>query len=41
LLALEDIFYKTAVTPYIKLEIEDKGLATLFGIINTVAIAAK
>jgi phospholipid/cholesterol/gamma-HCH transport system substrate-binding protein len=39
--ALEDISYKTAITPYIKLEIDDKDLASLFGIISIAAIAAK
>jgi phospholipid/cholesterol/gamma-HCH transport system substrate-binding protein len=39
--ALEDISYKTAVTPYIKLEIDDKDLAALLGIISIAAIAAK
>ncbi|MDR3306706.1 MAG: MlaD family protein [Endomicrobium sp.] len=39
--ALEDISYKTAVTPYIKLEIDDKDLAALIGIISLAAITAK
>ncbi|MDR1662906.1 MAG: MlaD family protein [Endomicrobium sp.] len=38
---LEDIFSKTAVTPYIKLEINDKDLMALLGIINITTIAAK
>jgi phospholipid/cholesterol/gamma-HCH transport system substrate-binding protein len=40
-IALEDAAYKTAVTPYIKLEIDDKDLAALLGIISIAAITAK
>ncbi|MDR3196075.1 MAG: MlaD family protein [Endomicrobium sp.] len=39
--ALEDISYKTAVTPYIKLEIDDKDLAALLRIISLAAVTAK
>jgi phospholipid/cholesterol/gamma-HCH transport system substrate-binding protein len=39
--ALEDVFYKTAITPYIKFEIDDKDLATLFGIISTAVTVIK
>ncbi|MDR2812109.1 MAG: MlaD family protein, partial [Endomicrobium sp.] len=38
---LEDISYKTSVTPYIKLEIDDKDLASLLGIISIAVISAK
>ncbi|MDR2399730.1 MAG: MlaD family protein [Endomicrobium sp.] len=40
-IALEDATYKTAVTPYIKLEIDDKDLAALLGIISIAAFTAK
>jgi phospholipid/cholesterol/gamma-HCH transport system substrate-binding protein len=39
--ALEDATYRTAITPYIKLEIDDKDLAALLGVINIAAITAK
>jgi phospholipid/cholesterol/gamma-HCH transport system substrate-binding protein len=40
-ITLEDATYKTVVTPYIKLEIDDKDLAALVGIIGIVAITVK
>jgi phospholipid/cholesterol/gamma-HCH transport system substrate-binding protein len=39
--AFEDAAYKTALTPYVKLEIDDKDLAALLGIITIVAVTAK
>jgi phospholipid/cholesterol/gamma-HCH transport system substrate-binding protein len=39
--ALEDVTYERAITPYIKLEIDDKDLAALLGIITIAAVAAK
>ncbi|MDR2436666.1 MAG: hypothetical protein LBD17_01145, partial [Endomicrobium sp.] len=39
--ALEDATYERAITPYIKLEIDDKDLAALLGIITIAAVATK
>jgi hypothetical protein len=39
--AIEDISHKTAVTPYLKLKIDDKDLAALLGIIGVAAVASK
>jgi phospholipid/cholesterol/gamma-HCH transport system substrate-binding protein len=39
--AVEDIAYKTAVTPYIKIEIDDKDLASLLGIVSIAAVSTK
>jgi hypothetical protein len=38
---VEDISYRTDITPYIKIEIDDKDLAALLGIISVAAVAAK
>ncbi|MDR1942096.1 MAG: MlaD family protein [Endomicrobium sp.] len=39
--SVEDISYKTAVTPYIKIEIDDKDLASLLGIVSIAAVSTK
>ena len=39
--ATEDISYKTAVTPYVRLEIDYKDLATFLGIIGVATVASK
>jgi phospholipid/cholesterol/gamma-HCH transport system substrate-binding protein len=39
--SLEDIAYKTAVTPYIKIEIDDGDLAALLGIVSIAAVSTK
>jgi DNA repair protein RadA/Sms len=38
---IEDIAYKTAVTPYIKIAIDDEDLAAFLGIINIAAVSTK
>ncbi|MDR3113787.1 MAG: hypothetical protein LBU09_05365 [Endomicrobium sp.] len=38
---VEDIAYKTAVTPYIKIEIDDEDLAALLGIVSIAAVSTK
>ncbi|MCL2145092.1 MAG: MlaD family protein [Endomicrobia bacterium] len=38
---VEDVLYKTAVTPYLKIEINDSDLAALLGIISVAAIASR
>ncbi|MDR1696046.1 MAG: MlaD family protein [Endomicrobium sp.] len=38
---VEDALYKTAVTPFIKLEINDRDLASLLGIISIAAVASR
>jgi phospholipid/cholesterol/gamma-HCH transport system substrate-binding protein len=39
--AVEDISHKIAVTPYVKLKIDDKDLAAVLGIIGVVTVASK
>ncbi|MDR3256774.1 MAG: MlaD family protein [Endomicrobium sp.] len=39
--AVEDISYKTTVMPYLKIEIDDKDLTALLGIISIAAVASK
>ncbi|MCL2485033.1 MAG: MlaD family protein [Endomicrobia bacterium] len=38
---VEDVLYKTAVTPFVKLEIKDRDLAALLGIISIAAVSTK
>ncbi|MCL2390501.1 MAG: MlaD family protein [Endomicrobia bacterium] len=38
---VEDVLYKTAVTPFVKVEIKDKDLAALLGIISVAAVASR
>jgi hypothetical protein len=38
---VEDAIYKTAVTPYIKIEIDDPDIAAILGILSIAAVASK
>ena len=38
---VEDMIYKTALTPYVKIEIDDKDIASLLGIISIAAVASR
>jgi len=40
-IAVEDVLNKAELIPYLKIKIDDKDLASLFGIINVAAIASK
>jgi phospholipid/cholesterol/gamma-HCH transport system substrate-binding protein len=40
-IAVEDISKKVKLVPYLKVKIDDKDLASLFGIINVAAVASK
>jgi phospholipid/cholesterol/gamma-HCH transport system substrate-binding protein len=38
---VEDIAYKSSLTPYVKIKIDDKDLASIFGIASIAAVASK
>jgi len=38
---IEDIAYKTSVTPYIKIEIDDDDLAALLGVVSIAAVSSR
>jgi hypothetical protein len=38
---VEDTLYRSALTPYIKIEINDRDLAALLGIISIAAVATR
>jgi phospholipid/cholesterol/gamma-HCH transport system substrate-binding protein len=40
-IAVEDILNKVELVPYLKIKVDDKDLASLFGIINAAAVASK